>query len=571
MARPLARATLLVWTFPILVACSGMRPESRSEPYDRLIAGGLIVDGTGTSSFLADLAIQGDRIAAIGDDLGPARDTLDATGLVVAPGFIDMLGHSEFRLLADGRAISKITQGVTTEITGEVSSVVPAGERARQERRREIAPWGVEYAWEDLDGYFAELERRGTAINVGTWVGLSSLRMEGVGWEERAATTSEMEAMRAALAGAMEQGAFGLSSGLIYAPGRHATTDEIVELARVAAAHGGIYATHMRSEGERLLEAIDEAVAIGERSGAPVLIHHLKASGRSNWGKMDEAVARIEAARARGIDVMASVYPYVASSTGLDQVLPSWATEGGEDATLARLTDPALRDSLEAEMSGRTPSGDWNLGTSAGGPAGIQISDVVADSLTRYEGMRLDAIAAERGQSAAATAIDLLVGDSLRTSAIYFSMSEDDLVAALRQPWVMIGGDAGVRGLDGPLSHDTPHPRAFGTFPRILCRYVRERGILTLAEAVRKMTSLAATRAGITDRGRLAVGVYADIVVFDAGIVCDTATFENPKQLAVGIRHVVVNGAPVLRDGAPTGALPGRGIRLETPRAREDS
>jgi N-acyl-D-amino-acid deacylase len=537
--------------------------------HDLLIAGGTILDGTGAPGVRTDLAIQGERIVAVGLDLGPARDTLDATGLVVAPGFIDMLGHSEFRLLADGRAISKITQGVTTEITGEVSSVVPAGERARQERRREIAPWGVDYAWEDLDGYFAELERRGTAINVGTWVGLSSLRVEGVGGDERAATTSEMEAMRVALAGAMEQGAFGLSSGLIYAPGRYASTDEVVELARVAASFGGIYATHMRSEGDRLLEAIDEAVAIGERSGAPVLIHHLKASGRSNWGKMDEAVARIEAARGRGIDVMASVYPYTASSTDLAQILPSWATEGDDEATLARLREPSFRDSLEDHLSGRSQSGDWNLGSSTGGPSGIQIADVVADSLSRYEGMRLDRIAAERSQSPAAAAIDLLIGDSLRTSAIYFSMSEDDLVAALRQPWVMIGGDAGVRGLDGPLSHDTPHPRAFGTFPRILCRYVRERGILTLAEAVRKMTSLAANRAGITDRGRLAVGAYADIVVFDAGTVCDTATFENPKQLAVGIRHVVVNGAPVLRDGAPTGARPGRGIRLITPRARD--
>jgi N-acyl-D-aspartate/D-glutamate deacylase len=488
---------------------------------------------------------------------------------VVAPGFIDMLGHSEFRLLADGRAISKITQGVTTEITGEVSSVVPAGERAREERQGEIAPWGVEYTWNDLAGYFAELERRGTAINLGTWVGLSTLRVNGVGWEDRPATADEMEAMKSALEGAMEQGAFGLSSGLIYAPGRHATTDEIVELARVAAVHGGIYATHMRSEGDRLFEAIDEAVAIGERSGAPVLIHHLKASGRRNWGKMEDAVARIEAARARGVDVMASVYPYVASSTGLDQVLPEWVTEGGSEATLARLGDPALRDSLEAEMSARTPSGDWNLGTSAGGPSGIQISDIVADSLAQYEGMRLDRVAAERGQSAAAAVIDLLVGDSLRTSAIYFSMSEDDLDTALRQPWVMIGGDAGVRALDGPLSQDTPHPRAFGTFPRILCRYVRERGILTLTDAVRKMTSLAATRAGIADRGRIAAGLYADIVAFDPETACDTATFEDPKRLAVGIRHVVVNGVPVLRDGEPTGARPGRGIRLEAPRARD--
>jgi dihydroorotase/N-acyl-D-amino-acid deacylase len=531
-----------------------------SEPHDVLIRGGVVVDGTGSPGVSTDVAIVGDRIAAIGPDLGAARDTIDATGLVVAPGFIDMLGHSEFRLLADGRAISKIYQGVTTEITGEVSSVAPVSEATKAERASEISPWNVEIDWEDLDGYFERLERQGTAINVGTWVGLSTLRVWGVGWDDRPASPAEMDAMKAALGGAMRQGAFGLSSGLIYAPGRYASTDEIVELARVVADSGGIYASHMRSEGARLLEAIDEAIAIGERSGAPVLIHHLKASGRSNWGKMAEAVERIEAARARGVDVMASVYPYVASSTGLDQVLPDWVTEGGTEATLARLDDLALRDSIEAELSGRTQSGDWTLGTSAGGPSGIQISDVVHESFERYEGMRLHAIAAERGQSAAAAAIDLLVADSLRTSAIYFSMSEDDLVLALGQPWVMIGGDAGIRALDGPLSTDQPHPRAFGTFPRVLCRYSREMGIFPLEEAVRKMTSLPAARASLADRGILEVGRFADVVVFNPRTVCDTATFEAPKRLAVGVEHVIVNGEPVLRDGEPTGALPGRAL-----------
>jgi dihydroorotase/N-acyl-D-amino-acid deacylase len=568
----MASAPLLPSTFLTLLlllaiplAARAQPGESFAAPHDLLIAGGHVVDGTGSPWFRADVAIRGDRIAAIGRGLGPARDTLDATGMAVAPGFIDMLGHSEFRLLADGRAISKIAQGVTTEITGEVSSVAPAGPRAREERRSEIEPWGVEYAWDDLDGYLAELERRGTAINLGTWIGLSTLRVDVVGSDERPATAAEMTAMRAELQTAMAQGAFGLSSGLIYAPGRFASTDEIVELARVAAEGGGIYATHMRSEGARLLEAIDEAIAIGEQAEIPVLIHHLKASGQRNWGKMAEAIERIEAARGRGLDVMASVYPYVASSTGLDQVLPGWVTEGGYEKTLARLADPDIRDSLEAEMSGQSSSGDWNLGTSAGGPSGVQISDVIADSLARYEGMRLDAVARERGQSAAAAALDILAGDALRTSAIYFSMSEDDLVLALRQPWVMIGGDAGVRALDGPLSRDTPHPRAYGTFPRILCRYAREQGILSLEEAVRKMTGLPAARAGLAERGVLKTGLYADVTVFDPATVCDTATFEEPKQLAVGIRHVVVNGVPVLRDSEPTSARPGRGLRLHAP------
>ena len=535
--------------------------QTETPVHDLLLRGGTVVDGTGTPGFRADLAISGDRIAAIGEEIGAARDTIDVSGSIVAPGFIDMLGHSEFRLLADGRAISKIFQGVTSEITGEVSSVVPVSDATKAERGPEIQPWDVEIDWEDLDGYFTRLEGQGTAINLGTWVGLSTLRVWGVGWEDRSATPSEMDAMRDALAGAMEGGAFGLSSGLIYAPGRHAATEEIVELARVVAERGGFYATHMRSEGARLFEAIDEAIEIGERSGAPVLIHHLKASGKSNWGKMGEAIERIEAARGRGLDVMASVYPYVASSTGLDQVLPDWVTAGGADSTLARLQDLATRDAVEAELSGRTQAGDWTLGTSAGGPSGIQISDVLNEDYERYEGMRLDAIAAERGQSPAAAAIDLLVADSLRTSAIYFSMSEDDLELALRQPWVMIGGDAGIRALDGPLSTDRPHPRAFGTFPRILCRYSRERDLFPLEEAVRRMTSLPAARAGLAERGRLAEGLYADVVVFDPATVCDRATFEDPKRLAVGIETVIVNGVPVLREGEPTGALPGRALR----------
>jgi dihydroorotase/N-acyl-D-amino-acid deacylase len=548
--------------FVVLLSLSsavGAQPE----PIDLLIRGGSIVDGTGAPGFEGDVAIRDGRIVGIGKNLPAARDTIDATGLTVVPGFIDMLGHSEFRLLADGRAISKIYQGVTTELTGEVSSVTPVSEATKAERASEISPWNVEIDWEDLDGYFQRLERQGTAINLGTWVGLSTLRVWGVGWEDRAASAAEIDSMKAALARAMDQGAFGLSSGLIYAPGRYASTDEIVELARVVAGSGGFYATHMRSEGARLLEAIDEAIAIGERSGAPVLIHHLKASGRSNWGKIADAVARIDSARARGVDVMASVYPYVASSTGLDQVLPDWVTEGGAEATLARLDDLALRDSIEAELSGRTQTGDWTLGTSAGGPSGIQISDVVDEAFERYEGMRLDAIAAERGQSAAAAAIDLLVADSLRTSAIYFSMSEDDLVLAMRQPWVMIGGDAGIRALDGPLSTDQPHPRAFGTFPRVLCRYSRELGVFPLEEAVRKLTSLPAARAGLADRGVIEVGRFADLAVFDPATVCDTATFEAPKRLAVGVEHVIVNGVPVLRNGEPTGALPGRALRRD--------
>ena len=562
-----ARRTVLALAAVGGLTCLALAPASAQEPtptYDVLILGGHVVDGTGAPGFRADVAILGDRIAAVGDlDGSAARDTIDATGLTVAPGFIDMLGHSEFRLLADGRATSKIHQGVTSEITGEVTSVVPASDRPRAEREREYAPWGIEYTWDNLDGYFEELERRGTAINVGTWVGLSSLRLHGVGPDERAADPAEMEAMKDALAAAMEQGAFGLSSGLSYAPGRFASTEEITELSRVVTEHGGFYATHMRSEGAGLLDAIDEAITIGEQSGAPVLIHHLKASGRANWGKMVTAVERIQAARDRGVDVMANVYPYTASSTGLDNLLPDWAEAGTASETLARLRKPAFRDSVETFLSGTTPGGEPELGTSAGGPAGVLISDIANESLAHYEGMRLDAVAEQRAQSPVEALIDLLLEDELRTGAIFFTMDEADLIEALRQPWTMIGGDAGVRAFDGPLSTDTPHPRAFGSFPRVLCRYSREQGLLSLEEAVHKMTGLAAARARLADRGTLTRDYYADVTVFDASTVCDQATFENPKQLAVGIHHVIVNGVPVLRDGDPTGARPGRGLRRD--------
>ncbi len=550
------------------MTCIGLSPVSAQEAtptYDLLILGGHVIDGTGGPRSRADVAILGDQIASIGDLNGSAaRDTIDATGLIVAPGFIDMLGHSEFRLLADGRAISKIYQGVTSEITGEVTSVVPTSERPRAEREREYAPWGVEYTWDDLDGYFAELESRGTAINVGTWVGLSSLRLHGVGAEERPAQPAEMVEMKAALAAAMEQGAFGLSSGLSYAPGRFASTEEITELSRVAAEHGGFYATHMRNEGNWLLAAIDEAIEIGEQSGAPVLIHHLKASGRSNWGKMKGAVEKIQAARDRGVDVMANVYPYTASSTGLANILPDWAEAGTSSETLERLRNPAFRDSVETFLSGTTPSGEPELATSAGGPNGVLISDIANESLVHYEGMRLDAVAEQRGQSPVEALIDLLLEDELRTGAIYFTMDEADLIEALRQPWTMIGGDAGVRAFDGPLSDDTPHPRAFGSFPRVLCRYSREQSLFPLEEAVHKMTGLSASRAGIDARGTLVQKSYADIAIFDPNTVCDRATFENPKQLAVGVHHVIVNGVPVLRNGEPTGARPGRGLRRNT-------
>jgi len=539
-------------------ACGGGRPPAAAPapadaPYDLLIRNGMIVDGTGSPWYRGDVAVRGDRIAAVGQLRGArARDTIDATGLVVSPGWIDMLGHSEYPLLRDGRAVSKITQGITSEITGEVTSVVPVNRNTLRELGRDSVPWS------DLDGYFRALEAAGPAINLGTFVTVGSVRRYVMGDADRAPTPAELDTMRALVAEAMEDGAMGLSSGLIYAPASYATTEEIIELARVAARYGGGYASHIRSEGDRLVEAVNEAIRIGEEAGTWVQVHHLKASGRANWGKMPQAVAAIEAARARGVDVTADQYPYPASGTGLDAIIPNWAHAGGTDSLLARLADPATRARLRAELTeGGT---DWRIGASSGGPQGVMIAGVGQDSLRRYQGMRLNEVAEARGQEVVDALMDVLLADRASTSAIYFYMSEEDIEYAMRQPWIMVGIDAGARAADSTVQ-GKPHPRAYGSFPRILCHYVRARSVITLPDAIRKFTSLPAARVGLDDRGVVKEGMFADFTIFDPNTVCDRATFDEPVQTSVGITHVVVNGVPVLRNGTPTGARPGRGLR----------
>jgi dihydroorotase/N-acyl-D-amino-acid deacylase len=544
----------------LLAACAPAATRAPAPPlYDLLVRGGRIVDGTGSPWYRGDVAVLGDRIAAVGPLAGVrARDTIDAAGLVIAPGFIDMLGHSEYPLLRDGRAISKITQGITSEITGEVTSVVPVNERTLHELGTETRG---RVTWRDLDGYFDALERARPAINLGTFVTVGSVRRYVMGDADRPATPAELREMEGLVDGAMRQGAMGLSSGLIYAPASFASTEEVAALARVAARYGGGYASHIRSEGDRLVEAVHEAIGIGESAGSWVQVHHLKASGRQNWGKVRQAVAAIDSARARGVDVTADQYPYTASGTGLDAIIPNWAHAGGTDSLVARLRDPATRARLRAELTGPTGGGeDWRIGTSAGGPHGVLIADVSVDSLRRYLGMRLDEVAAARGQEVVDALFDLLVADHASTAAIYFSMSEDDVRYVMRQPWVMVGIDAGARAADSTVS-ERPHPRAYGSFPRILCRYVREEGVLSLPDAIRKFSALPAARVGLGDRGVVKTGMRADLTVFDPETVCDRATFEAPVQTSVGIRHVLVNGVPVVRDGAVTGARPGRALR----------
>jgi dihydroorotase/N-acyl-D-amino-acid deacylase len=530
-------------------------PRAADGVYDLLIRGGRIVDGTGSPWVRGDVAIRGDRIAAVGLLPGAqARDTIDATGLVVAPGFIDMLGHSEYPLLTNPQAASKITQGITTEITGEVTSVVPVNANTLRELDDSTR---AQVTWTDLDGYFARLDSARPAINLATFVTVGSVRRYVMGDADRRATPQELQQMRGLVDDAMRQGAMGLSSGLIYAPASYAPTDEIVELAKEAARYGGGYASHIRSEGNQLVEAIDEAIHVGEAAGTWVEIHHIKASGKANWGKMPQAVAAIEAARARGVDVSADQYPYAASGTDLDAIIPNWAHAGGSDSMLARIADPATRQRIAAEL---TTGGDWNIGASAGGPSGVMIAAVHEDSLRKYQGMRLSEVAVARGQPVVDALFGLLLADRGRTQAIYFSMSEQDIEYAMRQPWVSVGIDAGARRADSTVT-EHPHPRAYGSFPRILCHYVRERRVITLEDAVRKFTALPAARVGLADRGVVKAGMFADLTIFDPNTVCDRATFVDPVQTSVGIVHVIVNGVPEIRDARITGARGGRGLR----------
>jgi dihydroorotase/N-acyl-D-amino-acid deacylase len=541
------------------LSASTSAPEAPT--FDVVIANGRVVDGTGAPWFRADVGITGDRITAIGQlSSASARTRIDAAGQVVAPGFIDLLGQSEFNVLVDSRAASKITQGVTTEITGEGVSIAPVTDVMKADRRASYDFFRIAQDWSTLDEYFARLTRSTTAINVGTFVGSGGLRDYVIGKEDRVATAAEMAKMKALVADAMAQGALGVSSSLQYVPNRFSTTDELVELAKVAAAHGGIYITHQRSEANKVFESLDEVLAIAERADIPAEIWHLKTAYKANWGKMTEVLRRIDAARARGLRVSANIYPYDRASNGLDACLPVWVREGGTDAMLARLRDPDTRARVKRDMD--DPNAPFeNQWFGSGGPAGVMLSSVLDPALRKYEGMSFEAIGAAMGKDPRDAAIDLVVADKAESSVIISIMRESDVVEAMRTPWVSFDTDSGARAEDGPLSASKSHPRAWGTFTRVLAKYVRQDHVLTLEEAVRKMTSQAAIRVGLTDRGLLRPGMMADVVVFDPATVADVATFEQPNRYSTGVRHVFVNGTAVVADGAITPARPGRPLR----------
>ena len=538
-------------------------PSAQRPRFDVIIANGRIVDGTGAPWFRGDVGIVSDRITAIGA-LGDATTaaTVDATNLVVAPGFIDLLGQSEFNVLVDGRAASKILQGVTTEVTGEGTSIAPVNDRQIADAAPNAKHFGVAQDWRTLADYFKRLQERShTTINMATFVGAGGIRSYVIGKDDRPATPAELERMKALVAEAMQQGALGLSTSLQYVPDRFASTDEIVELAKVAARYGGVYFTHQRSESARIFESLDEVFAIAERASIPAEIWHLKTAYKANFGKMPEVLRRIDAARARGLDVTANQYPYTRASNGLDSCLPLWAREGGFEKTLPRLTDPVTRERIKKDMDDPNAATWENQWYGANGGDGVMLSSVLNRDLAKYEGMTITQIARAMGKDPRDAVIDLVIADRAESSVITSIMDEDDVRTALKHPLVGVGTDSGAQAEEGRLSESKSHPRAWGSFPRILGRYVRDEHLLTLEEAIRKMTSKAADRVHLHDRGLLRPGMMADITVFDAAAIRDVSTFDDPKHYATGVRHVFVNGTRVVADGAITAARPGRPLR----------
>ena len=543
-------------------AATAIAAAPASEPaFDIIIANGHVIDGTGSPWYTGDVGIRDGRIASIGN-LGsaPAKRRIDAAGKVVAPGFIDMLGQSEFTIMVDSRVPSKIYQGITTEITGEGTSAAPLTGQALVEASRALEHYGLKADWHTLGEYFARLEHQGIGINLASYVGATSIREVVIGTADRAPTPTELERMRALVREAMQQGAVGVSTSLEYAPAPYASTEEIIALAAEAAPFGGIYATHMRSEGDAIGAALDEAFRVGREAHIPVEIWHLKVSGKKNWGRMGEVIKRIDAARSSGLDVTADTYAYTAWFNDMSAFVPPWAHDGGNDKMVERLRDPAMRAKIIKDM--KTPSSSWdNEWDEIEGPESLLIGVVKNPALLPLQGQTLAAIAKARGKDPAETLLDILVEDNGFTGCAVFGMKEADVALALVQPWVSVNNDSPGASPDGRLGQEHPHPRAYGTFPRILRKYVREEHRLTLEDAIRKFTALPAQRMRLTDRGVLKRGLWADVVVFDPQTVTDRSTFSSPNQLASGMQWVLVNGVPVIDGGKMTGAKPGQVLR----------
>jgi N-acyl-D-amino-acid deacylase len=542
-------------------AVPAAQPLESSQPFDVVIVNGHIVDGTGSPWYSGQVGIRAGHIVAIGNlESAPRKQTIDAGGKVVAPGFIDMLGQSELTMLVDPRLPSKIYQGITTEITGEGNSAAPANAAMIASDRAGYEHLKITPDWTTFRQYFARLERQGMGINLASYVGATSVRRMVLGDADVQPNREQLQAMQALVGQAMQDGAIGLSTALQYAPAPYAKTDELIALASEAGKYGGVYATHMRSEGDAVLESIDEAVRIGKEGHLPVEIWHLKAAGKANWGRMPQIVERIQAARAAGVDISANTYAYTAWFNTFSAFIPPWAHDGGDEKLIERLKDPATRARIRKDML--NPKGDWdNEWQEIPGPEAIQIAVVQNPELVQFQGKRLSEVAAQWKEDPIDALCDILIKDKAFTEVAVFGMDEPDVVLALKQPWVSIDNDSQGASPEGLLGKEHPHPRAYGTFPRILRKYVREEHALTLEDAIRKFTALPAQRMRLTDRGVLKQGMWADIVIFDPATIRDLATFEQPNQLSEGMEYVLVNGVPVIADGKMTGALPGKVLR----------
>ncbi|MFL6234544.1 MAG: amidohydrolase family protein [Thermoanaerobaculia bacterium] len=547
---------LALCLLPALALALAASPKT----YDLILRGGTIYDGSGGKPFVGDVAVNGDRIVSVGS-LGSAKGKkeVDARGLAVSPGFVNMLSWATESLLVDGRAQSDVRQGVTLEVMGEGGSMGPLNDAMKKETVEQQGDLKYPVTWTTLGEYLDQLAARGIAPNVASFVGATTVRIHEVGYANRPPTAEELARMRKLVDQAMEEGALGVGSSLIYAPAFYAGTDELVALCEEAARYGGMYISHMRSEGNRLLEAMDELIDISRRAKLPAEIYHLKAAGQQNWGKLDAAIKKVEDARASGLRITADMYNYTAGATGLDASMPPWVQEGGLEAWIARLKDPAIRERVKKEMD--TPTDAWENFFTAAGPDRILLAAFKNEKLKPLTGKTLAEIAKLRGKSPEETAMDLVIEDDSRIGTIYFLMSEDNVKKEIALPWVSFGSDAEAPSAEGVFLKSSAHPRTYGNVARLLGKYVRDEKVIPLEEAVRKLTSLPATNLKIRDRGLLKPGYFADVVVFDPAKIADHATFDKPHQYATGVRHVFVNGVQVLKEGEPTGAAAGRVVR----------
>src|SRR5437899_757905 len=538
----------------------GQSPSPASAGFDVIIRNGMVYDGTSAEPRQADVAIRGDRIAGVGDfKSATAKTIIDAKGLAVAPGFINMLSWSTESLIQDGRSQSEIRQGVTTEIMGEGESMGPVNDRVREHMIRQQTDIKYDIKWNTLAEYLQYLEKRGISCNVASFLGATTVREYVIGFEDKQPTPEQLDQMRDLVRREMEAGALGIGTSLIYPPAFYAKTDELIELCKVAAKYKGKYISHMRSEGNQLLEAFDELLRIAREAKIPAEVYHIKAAGQKNWPKLDEFLSQIEAARKEGLNIRANMYTYTAAGTGLDACFPPWTEDGGYEALFKRLRDAMTREKIKAEV--QIDSDKWeNLYLGAGSPDRILLCAFKSDKLKPLTGKTLAEVAKMRGKDPIDTAMDLVAEDESRIGTIYFIMSEENVKKELRKPWISFGSDEASQAPEGPFLKSNPHPRAYGNFARVLGKYVRDEKVITLPEAVRRLSALPATNLGLDHRGFLKEGMFADVVVFDPATIADHATFEKPHQNATGVKHVFVNGVQVIKDGEHTGAKPGRAL-----------